>query len=373
MRGLRAQARSRAATAGRTAIRGRPRLRPRLDPLEPGALDHRGDQGSTPSTSGRRATTRPRGLDQHDVAVDDASISSHPTCSVRPLARSPGRRRSATTARGASAGASPAEGGARPGHPCGQPTARDPLHRPPAARRVMESGPMWAENPRHLPVLEEEAGHQLVHRARRAAAGGGRGVGAARDADHAQPGDVPVGAGRASARARCWRWCRVGGADRRRGGLRAVVRPRLRRRHAGAVPQDGVAARPPARLPHGRAQGDAAVRLRRGPAVARHRRRAPARGRPGRAVLPVGGHRADLVHAAAGVRRQAADRGRPAARGRPPAGPGRRRAQRRRVGGARSSSTTRSTSGSARWPTASTSTSGPTPGSTRCTWRAACS
>ena len=93
-------------------------------------------------------------------------------------------------------------------------------------------------------------------------------------------------------------------AGRRRRGVRVLVRPRLRRRHARAPAQDRVAARPPARLPDGRAQGDAAVRLRHGAAVARDRRRAPParrHRRPGSASPP--GIVADLVHAAARVRR----------------------------------------------------------------------
>ena len=92
---------------------------------------------------------------------------------------------------------------------------------------------------------------------------------AAQHADHAEPGDVPVGDRRRRARARCSRCCPGLAVARRRGArVRILVRPRLRRRPARAPAQDRVAGRPPARLPDGRAEGDAALRLRRRPAVA---------------------------------------------------------------------------------------------------------
>ena len=85
------------------------------------------------------------------------------------------------------------------------------------------------------------------------------------------------------------------------------------------------------------------------PPVARDRRRRPVPARRARrAVLPRVGHRADVVHAPPRVRREAADRGRPAGAGRRAARAGRHGADRRSSGARASSCTTRSTCGCAR-------------------------
>src|SRR5205823_6416380 len=123
---------------------------------------------------------------------------------------------------------------------------------------------------RHLQGVEEEARHQSLHRVCRAAARGGRGLRGARHADHAESDHVPVGA-RRGRRVRDDRAVTELGVARRRGGrVRILVRARLSRWPARAPAQDRLTARPPARLPDGRAQGDADVRLRRGALSAVH-------------------------------------------------------------------------------------------------------